>query len=680
MKKPNMNAPNWLWLAMFFLPWVPKVLFGLPWLMLQNFTDGVFYLGYALQFGELVDRVGLNYYAVRFSGIFPDALAFSLFGPEAGLVVVRYGLAGACCVALFLCFQKRYSTVAGLLAGVAWAMNPAAIRFLQTAYVDVTAASFLCIGLALACLPWVGVVGAGGAGVLFSLAFWGHLHAAVALVFAGPLVLVAIWEQGTKRALALMGWMLAGFVVPTIAAAGFYFYQFGLWDLTSPTRELLKTLRDGHIPAPILAWVEVVRQCPFWLASVPLAAALCLVPNRNRFVFACFFAFAGYIAFLLWGDVFNGGYSLSLFYYFSFALPAFVFVVAALIGCFARDGMSWGFVVVLGGVLCLPVLVIGWNLPSGIWAAGLMVALLSLGGLAWGGAWRFRGMLVSFLIGLSVILVAIAPTSRLALGNYWKGDDLPVLTAAKELSAMLPDYLRRPVPVVFWFDDRDGSPLRMLQSFYLHEFTKWKDATGGNVPFPASASMGVRFEWLGGQGDLVLLAESEEERLHALESLRIGVGVNVSTFQVPETNPIAYGAVISFREPLTSRSNCLLDQIELHRKTRPLSDGGLAFQTGRRKWNRDVLVPLPRLRAGQAIKIGLQVSRGAVVVDVEEAGGKSFSQTIVSKSDVPANVLLIPPESENTMRLRIRNFSPHGVRSTLRIDVISLVDLSVDTK
>ena len=45
----------------FLLPWLVKLLFGLPWLMLQNFTDGVFYLGYALHFRELIDRVGLAY-------------------------------------------------------------------------------------------------------------------------------------------------------------------------------------------------------------------------------------------------------------------------------------------------------------------------------------------------------------------------------------------------------------------------------------------------------------------------------------------------------------------------------------------------------------------------------------------------------------------------------------------
>lgn len=660
---------------MFFLPWVPKVLFGLPWLMLQNFTDGVFYLGYALQFGELVDRVGLNYYAVRFSGIFPDAWAFSLFGPEAGLVVVRYGLAGACCVALFACFQKRFSTWVGVLAALAWAMNPAAIRFLQTAYVDVTAASFLCIGLALACLRGVGIAGAGAAGVFFSLAFWGHLHAAVALVFAGPLVLVALWEQGRKRAFLLLGWMLAGFIVPTLAAAGFYFHHYGMWDLTSPTRELLKTLRDGHIPAPKLEWIDVLRQCPFWLAVVPLSVALIFAPRRDRFLYACLFAFAGYIAFLLWGDVFNGGYSLSLFYYFSFALPAFVFLVAALIGSVSSGGLSWMSGGALAGLLCLPVVVIGWNVADEGWMALGSVALLSVAAVLFGMPHKLRVMLVVFSIGVSVVLVATAPTSRLALGNYWKGDDLPVLTAAKELAVILPDYPSKPMPMAFWFDDKDGSNLRMLQSFYLHEFTKWKDAAGAYVPFPAQNNTSPGIEWKGGAGDLVVLAESVEERRRALAALDGGSRAEVSEFQIPAANPIAYGAVVSFPEPSFSSTSSLVERFVFHRKTRPLQflEGG--FETGERKWNHDVLVPLPALRNGQAIRLQLQVLKGAVVVDIEEPDSKSFSQTIVSKSDVPASVLIAPPVSENNKRLRIRNFSPHGVRSQVRIEDLAVVDL-----
>jgi len=661
---------------MFFLPWMPKVLFGLPWLMLQNFTDGVFYLGYALHFRELVDRVGLNYYAVRFSGIFPDALAFSVFGPETGLVLMRYGLAGACCVALFVCFQKRYSAGAGVLAAVAWALNPAAIRFLQTAYVDVTAASFLCLGLALACLPGLGALGAAGSGMLFSLAFWGHLHAAVALVFCGPLVLLALWEQGAKRAVVLAGWIFAGFLVPALAAAAFYFQQFGLWDLTSPTRELLNTLREGHIPAPKLEWIAVVRQCPFWLAGAPLAIGLVFLTRKDRFLYGSFFAFAGYIVFLLWGDLAKGGYSLSLFYYFSFALPAFVFLVAALIGNLLAGGMSWRSGVPLAASLCFPVLAIGWNLPGGAWTAGGSV--LAASGLSWlpGAGQRFQTAAVSLAIGFSVILVAIAPSSRLALGNYWKGDDLPVLTAARELAEILPAYREKPAGLAFWFDDADGSDLRMLQSFYLHEFTKWKDASGRNVPFPARESDIVHEKWSGGGGDLVILAKSPEELLGILQRAPAIVELSsvVQRFQVPAASPMAYGAVLTFSDPEFSRATSLMDRIEFHRKTRKPSDSLAGFETGRRKWNPDAVIPLPDLAQGRSVRLRMQVLRGAVVVDLEGKGQSAIAPIVVSPSVVPAVIFLRPPPSMENARLRIRNFSPHGVRSRARIDDISMVD------
>ena len=161
-----------------------EVGFGLPWLMLQNFTDGVFYLGYAMHFRELLDRVGLTYYAVRFSGIAPDALAFSLLGSEVGFVAPRYALAGACCVALFVLFSRRYGMAAGWFAAFAWAFNLAAIRLLQIAYVDVVGAAFLCLGLCLLCLLCLPRAAGRGPRAGVCSAFFGGL-------FAGDDILVA---------------------------------------------------------------------------------------------------------------------------------------------------------------------------------------------------------------------------------------------------------------------------------------------------------------------------------------------------------------------------------------------------------------------------------------------------------------------------------------------------------
>lgn len=662
--------------GIFLLPFVPKVVFRLPWLMLQNFTDGVFYLGYALHFRELVDRVGLNYYAVRFGGIWPDALAFSLLGPELGLVALRYALAGACCLTLYFVFWKRYSRAAGILAALAWAMNPAAIRFLQTAYVDVPAASFLCIGLGLLCLPGVGVAGCLVAGVLLASSFWAHLHAAVALFFAGPLVMAVFLERGWKRAVVLMGWVSVGFLAATAAGALFYFFHFGLWDLTSPTRELLQTLKDGHIPAPKLAWPDVLRQCPFWLAVLPLIFGAMCLGRRDRVLLGAMFAFVGYVVFLLWGDVVGGGYSLSLFYYFSFALPGFVFLVGAIIGNASMGGRGWKHFVAVGAALCGPVLSVSWNITNTPWSLAALVMISAVPAF-----FLLRPMGRSFLVALGISvamgLTAIAPTSRLALGNYWKGDDLTVLSAAKELAAILPRHQEKPSPVFFWYDDKDGSDLRMLQSFHLHEFTKWKDADGLYVPFPDPEG-GKSVSWHGGAGDLVVLAKSKNELRTALDRLQKSDRLPEAArqFQIPAASPIAYGALLSFGEPRWREVSSLLDRFEYHRKTKVSESNRLEFITGPRKWNRDVIVPLPELSEGQALRVVLQVQKGALGVDMAEGDQNASGGLphLVSRANMPVEIFLEPTMGAVPDRLRIRNASPHGVRSRARIVDISVVE------
>lgn len=673
MNLPKKTASPWLWWAMFFLPWLPKVLFGLPWLMLQNFTDGVFYLGYAMQFQELIDRVGMNYYAVRFSGIFPDALAFSIFGLEVGLVLVRYGLAGACCVALFACFQKRYSTAAGVLAALAWAMNPAAIRFLQTAYVDVTAASFLCIGLALACLPGVGALAAVGAGALFSLAFWGHLHAAVALVFSGPLVLVVLWEQGRKRALLLLGWMLAGFLGPTLIAAGFYYYQFGLWDLTSPTRELLQTLKDGHIPAPKLEWIEMVRQCPFWLSVLPLAAGLFFLPKRDRFLWAIFFAFAGYIAFLLWGDLAKGGYSLSLFYYFSFALPAYVFLVAALVANLGRDlwRMAWA--------LLLPVFAVAWNSEGGSWAMAGVIVLACLPAIF---VWQRSSAALAVCLALASLAVALAPASKLALGNYWKSDDLPLLVMAGQLSKALPKCQDDPGKLVFWYDDSKGDDLRMLQSFYLHEFTKLKTPDGGNLHFAPRSPLDENSILRAGVRHVAVLGFSAESIEPMVQTLRnSGVPLQgITPIPLHSGGRTLHATLVSFDPPEIQEKSTLEPQWRLFRRAKMAKKGTSAriLETSPKKGRLDAALPVPPLAAGEAVLLRIRAMEGAALVglatndSVPLDGGAKY----VSSTKFPQEILLFPPKPGEPCSLQIRNSAPRGVRSKILIKEVKTVLLS----
>ena len=653
----------------FLLPWLVKLLFGLPWLMLQNFTDGVFYLGYAMHFRELLDRVGLTYYAVRFSGIAPDAFAFSLFGAEVGFVVVRYALAGACCVGLFVLFSRRYGLAAGWFAAFAWAFNPAAIRLLQTAYVDVVGAAFLCLGLCLVCLPRAGIWAAFFGGLSLGMTFWSHLHAAVALVFCGPLVLVALLDRPRKEAWAFGLAMLAGGFAVTLAGCGFFYWNDGLWDLTSPTRELLQALKDGHIPAPKLEWIEVVRQCPFWLSVLPLGICLLFLPTRDRFLYACFFAFAGYIAFLLWGDLVKGGYSLSLFYYFSFALPAFVFLVAAIVANLGRD--AWRMV----WALLLPVFAVAWNPSGGMVAIGAAIFLATIPALL---VWRRSTLPVSICVALASLTVALAPSSKLALGKYWKSDDLPLLTMAGQLSKALPKYQADPGKLAFWYDDSKGDDLRMLQSFYLHEFTKLRGPDGGGLEFSPTAPLDKKSFLHAGLRHVVVLGASSESVEPAVQKLReLGIPIRgIKPIPLQAWGQTLQATLVSFDLPPFEEKSSLDSDWKLHRRAKLVARA--TIRSSPKKGNLDAALPIPPLSDGEALCIKLRVLEGAVRIGLapNESAALEADALLVSPTTSPQEILLFPPKPGEPSSLQIRNAAPRGVRSKIRFQQIKIVRLA----
>jgi hypothetical protein len=345
----------------------------------------------------------------------------------------------------------------------------------------------------------------------------------------------------------------------------------------------------------------------------------------------------------------------------------------ALVGNASASANDWKTLLAFAVALCGPVLVIGRNIATAPWSLAILV-FIAAAPSAFLLSPRLRAFLTSLAISAAVVLVAIAPTSRLALGNYWKGDDLPVLTAAKELAAILPRYQQKHAPLVFWYDDKDGSNLRMLQSFYLHEFTKWKDAQGANVPF-LSTENAEPPHWHGGAGDLVVLAQSPDERKAALDRLQGSPRQpeSVKTFQIPAAAPIAYGALVSYAEPHFKETTSLLDRLEYHRKAKVSASNRLEFTTSSRKWNRDVIVPLPASANGDVLHVVLQVSRGAFFVDIEDAENSPGPQPyFLSESDGPVSIFLEPTASASSKNLRIRNAAPHGVRSKARIQEICL--------
>ena len=293
-----------LCISVFCLPLAVKFILNLPRLMLQNFTDGVFYLGYAMNFKELVNRVGLNYYAVRFGGIFPDALAFSILGPVAGFSALRYFLSGTTCVLLYLAFRRIFNSKwAGVFAAISWAFNPASIRLIQTGYVDVAGSFFIVIGVCLVLLDRGSWILRFLSGLCFGMAFWAHLHAGFALFFLIPLLCILKLDSGLKGLLASASvWVLGG-LFATVCGVVFYGINYGLWDITSPTREYIRLLTEEGLAARwSLPWKQVLERNPFWLIPIPLGVILIVSENRQKLAFFSFLGVVGYIGFLFYGD------------------------------------------------------------------------------------------------------------------------------------------------------------------------------------------------------------------------------------------------------------------------------------------------------------------------------------------------------------------------------------------
>lgn len=653
-----------------FLPLLVKVLFNLPWLMLQDFTDGVFYLGYAMQFGELLGRLGLHYYAVRFSGFLPDALAFSLLGVEWGFILVRYALAGACCFSLYLLFLKRYSLTVGIFAAVAWAFNPAAIRLLQTAYVDVAGTSFLCIGVAILAIPRIGVFMASVGGGILALAFWSHLHAAVALFFLLPLLMVSFFEQGIKKACLLGVSSLLGFLVVTGSGCGFYYWQFGVWDMSAPTRELLAILNSGTIPAPRLSWTEMLEKCPFWLAVLPLSLAICFLPNRDRFLYGAWFAACGYVGCLWVGDVVNGGYSLSLFYYFSFALPAIVLLFTASAAPFLTIPKNFRHLYPLLAAILLPVFSVGWNFSASLTGI-LATVLIALLPACITQTPRFIMAATCFFA--ATFAISIAPSSHWALGNYWKTDDFPILTMAQQLSKALPSYQDSPQGLAFWYDDEKPTDLRMLQFFYLHEFSKFKDESGANIPFPPKGNVTQQTLQTTGIRTLVILGNTQAEvelGLNCLKTATIRID-HIEQLRLQSKDRTIFTAIVTLATPAFSSSQPVANEWQIFRKAKQqrLESGAFALESYWIKGNPDAWLALPAMEEGEFLTIRLQVKRGFFQLEFAEsfesqAPGISH---LIAKTDIPIEIIVTPPRTTPMHGIRLKNFAPNGVRSKVEV-------------
>ena len=668
-------------MCVFCLPLLVKIIFKLPRLMLQNFTDGVFYLGYAMNFGELVDRVGLNYYAVRFGAIFPDALAFSILGPIAGFSALRYTLSGLSCLLLYISFKSRYeSRLVGLFAAVLWAFNPAAIRLLQTGYTDVAGSLFILIGVGLILLPqsyWILDL---LAGISFGMAFWSHLHAGFALFFLLPFLFVLRYQDCWKKLLVSgLFWILGGLFV-TLLGVLFYGIKYGMWDISSPTREYLRLLMEEGLAARwSLPWAQVLRSNTFWFTPIPLLMALVVSKSRNTLQLLSFLGLVGYIGFLTYGDVFKGGFSLSMFYYFSFALASLVVFQAALAAPEIKRH-PW-IAVAFGLAVVIPPLSVKVFPGDWLWSFTLPLCISLVFGLAY--IFSCKSWMSAILVAMFAVsagLVAGASSSRLALGNYWKKDDIGLLAIGQKLTRSLPCYRDDPAEMVFWYKNEDGSDAKMIQSLYLHNFTLFQNSPEEFIPFGTLGNEAIKTLKKRGVKHIIILDKSEAVLDEGIGHL-INAGLifeKLRKFSLKEKKETMQIAHIVLNEQKSSEKRDLeIKQVDTQKRAfvAELSDG-IKITTAPVKWNFDDFLTIPPLGKNCGVRLKFTVLKGQVYVGLYKnlkPEGDLATRQFAAKTGA-IECVFEPDVSSEARFISIRNASPNGVRSEIIIHSIEEVN------
>lgn len=648
-------------------------------------------MGYALHFSELVNRVGLNYYAVRFGGILPDALAFTLLGPELGLSVVRYTLSACCCLLLYVLFLRRTHVAYGLLAAIAWAFNPAAIRLLQTAYVDVAGTFLLCIGLVLLLLPKIKVPIALLAGILLAFAVSAHTHAIIALFFLLPLIVLVRKEDGAKRMFFLAGMTTLSAIFIFCAASGFYYWNFGLIDWSSPTREYFQLLREGFSANWRLPWAEVFRQGPFWFIPLLVIPAYFFTASRSALLTGSMISILGYTGFLWYGDIFQGGFSLSMFYYFSFILPSLIIFVTTVVADAEKTKVpnsshDWINAAFGAGALLAPVFFVKcqakeWLVSGMPWCIVLSVIILGLLMIMilHRMPWRLYGIAI-LLVGISW-LVSSTPTSSLSLGNYWKPDDLPFLHTGQKLGSVLPKAKGDPEILRFWYLDSDHDSLRMVQAFYLHNFTKLQRDDYSFIPFSELSLEDVATIQSSGVRHLILLGKTSEQIELGLSYLRkASVRFELRQRALLKENGEKVEYAHLYLPQLTVASTRALDIADfqvLPPAKSQVSPEGVHIHLADGRWRMDALLPIPLLEADEAVRIRFQVLNG--VVSFALCGTPSGTDIGSLQSYAPykhfTEAILFPKAVGTAKYLFLRNLLPGMPRAEVIIQSVEIVKI-----
>ena len=625
--------------ACIFLPLVTCQTLRLPELAFTNFTDSVFYLSYSHSFQELFLRHGFIYYASRFGAIFPDAVAFNLFGPTDGPVFLRLFLACLVSGSLFLVGRLYFTPLIGILASLLWSFQPVAARLWCTTYLDSSAVPFLILGVCLLLLFRTSGAAALFAGILLAFSVTSHLYLVILAGCLVPLVVGARW--GDRRVLFVnqLPWLLGGFLLTLALAYYWYALNCGIGAFWQPTLELMRKMSGGDTNLWKKPFAAALYETPLWIAPFPfLAWALVSWKKLDFFGRGAFSALFLSTVFFWAGDLIGGAYALSMPFYFSFLLPVLLFSLIAFFGNAARHTKSSEEYLIF--VLCAAFALAGpmilkaqskWPWP----VTGSLCAVAVLGCSFYFFRRAFRQTAFVFcLLAFSFLTLKTGFFSQfLADVKLFSPLDKKLPAIAERIGASLPPASKGEI-VRFWYPDGNTN-LKMLQSFFLHTFSLLPGQSGFSTYPNATAGDAAAIKAAGVQ-DIVLLDTDAARLNRAMDSLS-NAGLSFDTAQA---NIQRLGKENIFVQRLKVQMPDSSSWVPLDLRTIQVAkNAAVAFgrqsvtlTTSDRRWNFDALLPVLKSESNKShLLLKLRVIAGRVEVSSvfkDSNGGESVTASV----------------------------------------------------
>jgi len=679
-----------VFLVCLLLPLVARKILRLPELAFANFTDSVFYLSYSQFFEELFLRHGFIYYASRFGAILPDAIAFNLFGPAEGPIILRLLLACAVSGALFLVGRLYFGTVAGVFASILWSFQPVAARLWCTTYLDSTSVPFLILGVCLLLLCRTSVAAAFFSGILVAFSVTSHLYLVILAGCLVPLVLGARWGDRRMFLCKQVPWFFGGFVL-TIAAA-FYWYAIncGIGAFWQPTLELMRKMSDGDTNLWKKPLANTLFELPLWLAPLfSLTWATFLFRRFDEFARGAFVSLLLSMMLFWLGDTLGGSYAMSAPGYFSFLLPVLILSLVAFAGNLARfcgSTLAIGiFILCAAGAVVLPtVLKAQTKLP--LWLA-LVICGATVIGLA---LYFFRRQFCQSAFLLCLLVLSFL---SLASGFYSQfladvrilyPNDRKIPALAVKLKQMLPPASEGDV-IRFWYPESSDTEIKMLQSFFLHTFSMLP-GEAGFAKYPEMSAQDAGAIRRAGIQQVVLL-DRDPARLDSAIQAMGQAGLNATQLQAQELRlgkgKVFYRRLLLEYPEISQPIPIPLEFLESSPEASLALNDGKCFLTTsdlrKPERNFDFWCSLSKYQADACeVSFTAKMLHGRAEVFLIDDIGKVVSTVEIWPTEKPVLRKLYAGEGGQAHTLMIRNKMPDSSKSLVEISGIALGDDTPD--